>query len=69
VIGDASRAHDHALPRPPLVEHLLEEHVGHHAPAGVGMADEENVFQRSSRGHCQKRTPLPRSFHSSLGRS
>src|SRR5258705_2845423 len=69
MIGDAAGAHSHALPGAPLVEHLLEEHVGHHAATGVGMADKEDVFQRSSRGHCQKRTPLPRSFHSSFGRS
>src|SRR5215468_11843369 len=69
VVGDATRAHGDARACLPLLEHLLEEHVGHDAAAGVGVTDEEDVFQRPSRGHCQKRTPLPRSFHSSLGRS
>src|SRR5215510_13078460 len=69
MLCDTPRAHGHERAGLPPLEHLLEEHVGHDAAAGVGVTNEEDVLHRSSRGHCQKRTPLPRSFHSSLGRS
>src|SRR5215469_10053072 len=49
MVGDAPRAHGHARSRLPLLEHLLEEHMGHDAAAGVGVTDEKDV-QRSSCG-------------------
>src|SRR5262244_1510669 len=50
MVGDAPRAHGDARAGLPLLEHLLEEHVGHDAAAGVGVADEEDVLQRAARG-------------------
>src|SRR2546427_9643380 len=44
-----------------LGQHALQEHVGHHAAARIGVADQEDGGHRSSRADCQKRTPPPRS--------
>src|SRR5215468_2385398 len=49
MVCDTPRAHGHERAGLPLLEHLLEEHVGHDAAAGVGVTDEEDVLQRASR--------------------
>jgi len=44
---DPGRAHDHLPVEPALREHALEERVRHHAPAGVGVADQEHTLHGS----------------------
>ena len=43
----AGRAHHHLPAQPALREHALEERVGHHAAAGVGVADQQDASHGS----------------------
>ena len=41
-VAHAGRAHAHRAVHAPLAQHALEQGVGHHAAAGVGVTDEEH---------------------------
>src|SRR6266849_4013123 len=69
VVGDPPRAHEHAPARVTLIQHPLEQDLGHHAAASISVTDEEDCPHRRSEGDCQKRIPPGSVFHSALGRS
>src|SRR5437588_399339 len=52
-----------------LRQHPLQQHLGHDAPSGVGVAHHQDGFHGSSYRDFQNRRPPPRSRHSSAGRS
>src|SRR2546423_4380585 len=68
-IADTARGDADPVAHAPLLEHPRQEHLRHHAAAGVRVADEEDRPHASSHGNCHARTPWPSSRHSPAGRS